>query len=97
MSDLYTMTAETDVRRTKLEGELALTQAVLAEVNAHWTADRRCIAAEHPVVEAAVAAVESHFADARLRELALAVKHFQASRNAPPGALGGSDNAPTRQ
>lgn len=97
MSDLFTMSIATDAYQAQLVAELARAHETLGEINAMWAADRRRIAAEHPVVEAAVAAVESHFADARLRELALAVKYFQASRNTFPGAFEATDNAPTRQ
>lgn len=97
MSDLFTTTIEAGLQNAQLAADLAKTQAALCEVNALWAADRRRIADEHPVVEAAVAAVEAHFADARLRELALAVKRFQAARTVRGNGSGPADNADTRQ
>ena len=54
-------------------GDLAAAQTRIARLEAD-------LVAQHPVVEAAVAAVEAHYADARLRELALAVRQFCARR-----------------
>lgn len=97
MSDLFTTTIEAGLQDVQLSAELARAQETLCEINAYWAADRRLIAAEHPVVEAAVAAVEAHYADARLHELALVVKRFQTDRAALRNGSGPADNRTTRQ
>ena len=67
MSNIVTVTEEA----VHAQRDLADARACIARLETE-------LAAARPVVEAAVAAVEAHYADARLRELALTVRQFRA-------------------